>query len=106
MYPMMYRASDQVAEADWLETLDAAADELDLGQSARSTAADLFLSAGPSADRSKPAGLAASLYAGALIAGEERSQTDVAEAVGVSRLVVQQRWKPLLEAAGLSPPDW
>jgi len=102
----MYRASDQVEQADWLDTLDSAADDLDLDQTARSTAADLFLSAGPSADRSKPAGIAASLYAGALIAGDERSQTAVAEAVGVSRLVVQQRWKPLLEAAGFSPPDW
>ena len=102
----MYRASDQVEQADWLETLESAADDLDLDKSARSTAADLFLSAGPSADRSKPAGIAASLYAGALIAGDERSQTAVAEAVGVSRLVVQQRWKPLLEAAGFSPPEW
>ena len=102
----MYRASDQLEQAEWLETLESAADDLDLGQSARSAAADLFLSARPSADRSKPAGIAASLYAGALIAGEERSQTAVAEAVGVSRLVVQQRWKPLLEAAGFSPPDW
>lgn len=102
----MYRASDQVEQADWLETLESAADDLNLGQSARSTAADLFLSAGPSADRSKPAAIAASLYAGALIAGDERSQTAVADAVGVSRLVVQQRWKPLLKAAGFSPPDW
>ncbi len=102
----MYRASDQVDQADWLETLDAAADDLDLDESARSAAADLFLSAGPAADRSKPAGIAASLYAGALIAGEERSQIAVAEAVGVSRLVIQRRWKPLLESAGFSAPDW
>jgi hypothetical protein len=30
----------------------------------------------------------------------------VAEAVGVSRLSVQQRWKDLLEEAGLEAPDW
>ena len=102
----MYRASDRVEQADWLDTLEAAADDLELGRPARATAADLFLSTTPIADRSKPAGIAASLYAGALIAGEERSQTAVADAVGVSRLSVQQRWKPLLDEAGFSPPDW
>ncbi len=29
-----------------------------------------------------------------------------AEAVGVSRLAVQQRWKDLLDAAGLDAPEW
>jgi transcription initiation factor TFIIIB Brf1 subunit/transcription initiation factor TFIIB len=58
------------------------------------------------ADRSKRATVAASLYAGALIAGNRRSQSAVADAVGVSRLTVQNRWKDLLEAAGLEPPKW
>ncbi|MFB6353211.1 MAG: transcription initiation factor IIB family protein [Halobacteriales archaeon] len=102
----MYRASDQREEAGQLELLDAAADDLGLGDEARSAATDLYLSAVPEADRSKPAGVAAALYAGALIAGDGRPQTVVADAVGVSRLVVQDRWKDLLAAAGFRPPDW
>lgn len=102
----MYRASDRVAEARWIEHIEAAADELGVGDEARSAAVELFLSETPEGERSKPAVAAASLYAGALIAGEGRSQAAVADAAGVSRLSVQNRWKPLLEAAGLTPPDW
>lgn len=83
-----------------------AADGLDLGSEARSTAEDLFLSNVPDAERSKPAVAAAALYAGALIAGEERTQTTVADAMDVSRLSVQRRWKPLLEEAGFRTPSW
>jgi len=102
----MYRASDEVENADWLADLERAADGLELGTEARSLARDVFLSTVPAADRSKPPALAASLYVGALVAGEQRSQGDVADAVGVSRLAVQQRWKRQLEAAGLEAPDW
>lgn len=102
----VYRARDQVEQAEWLDELEAAADDLGLAADARSVAIDLFLSVVPDADRSKPATIAASLYAGALIAGEEHSQSKVADAVGVSRLVVQSRWKPLLEEAGFDPPSW
>ncbi|PSQ17082.1 cyclin [Halobacteriales archaeon QS_8_69_26] len=102
----MYSARDRVENEEWIAELQAAADRLDLGARARSCAEDLFLSNVPEAERSKRATLAASVYAGALVAGEERSQTDVADAVGVSRLTVQQRWKDLLESAGLEPPDW
>ncbi|MFT4921878.1 MAG: DNA-binding Lrp family transcriptional regulator, partial [Haloarculaceae archaeon] len=41
-----------------------------------------------------------------LAAGQQRSQSEVADAVGVSRLSVQKRWKEALDAAGLDPPDW
>lgn len=102
----MYRASDEVDNAEWLAELEDAADRLDLGTQARSRAADAFLSALPATERSKRATLAASLYVGALVVGEERSQGEVAEAAGVSRLSVQQRWKGVLEAAGLQAPDW
>ena len=102
----MYSARDQVEEAPQLERLAVAADRLELGEEARSVATDLYLSAVPEADRSKPAGVAAALYAGALVAGDGRTQVAVAEAVGVSRLVVQARWKSLLESAGFEPPDW
>lgn len=102
----MHRASDQVEHAERIEDLRQTAEELDLGEAARSCAIDLFLANVPPAERSKPAVLAASLYAGALVAGEERSQTAVADAVGVSRLSVQNRWKPILEAAGFDPPSW
>ncbi|MCY4729223.1 transcription initiation factor IIB family protein [Natronomonas gomsonensis] len=102
----MYRARDHVENEEWLAAIDDAAERLDLGTAARSRATDLFLSTVPEADRSKRATVAASLYAGALIAGERRSQSDVADAAGVSRLTVQKRWKELMAEAGLEPPKW
>lgn len=102
----MYRASDRVQNERWLADLQQAADELAYESEARSVAEDLFLSTLPNEERSKPAAIAASLYAGGLIAGDRRSQGVVANAVGVTRLTVQQRWKPLLEEAGLEPPTW
>ena len=102
----VYRASDEVANEEWLGDLDEAADRLDLDEDARSRATDLFLSTVPDADRSKRATLATSLYVGALIAGDRRSQAAVAEATGVARLTIQQRWKELLETAGLDAPEW
>jgi hypothetical protein len=102
----MYSARDRVEHAAWLDRIDEAAAAIDVGPDARSTAADLFLSHIPDEERSKRAVAAASLYAGALIAGEERSQQAVADAMDVSRLSVQSRWKPLLEDAGFEPPTW
>ena len=102
----MYSARDQVENERWLADLDAAGDRLDLGTAARSRAVDLFLSTVPDDERSKPASLAAALYVGALIEGDRRSQGDVADAVGVSRLSVQQNWKDLIEEAGLRKPGW
>lgn len=102
----VYRASDERDNEPWLAELNEAADRLDLSSEARSRAADVFLSAVPESDRSKRATLAASLYVGGLVAGEQRSQRTVADAVGVSRLSVQQRWKEVLDAAGLDPPGW
>ncbi|CAI49950.1 cyclin domain protein [Natronomonas pharaonis DSM 2160] len=102
----MYRARDHVENEQWLAAIDDAAERLDLGSEAKSRATDLFLSTVPEEDRSKQAVVAASLYAGALIAGDQRSQSDVADAVGVSRLTVQNRWRELLSEAGLEPPQW
>ena len=102
----VYRASDEVTHEKWLAELRQAAEALELSTDARSNATELFLTNVPEADRSKPAVAAAALYAGALVAGDERSQTAVAEAVGVSRLAVQQRWKDLLDGAGFDTPDW
>ena len=102
----MYRARDHVENEQWLAAIDDAAERLDLGSEAKSRATDLFLSTVPEEDRSKQAVVAASLYAGALIAGDQRSQSDVADAVGVSRLTVQSRWRELLSEAGLEPPQW
>ena len=102
----MYSARDRVENERWLNRIERGADRLELGADARSFAADLFLSEAPDADRSKPTVAAASLYAGALIAGEERSQSSVADAMDVSRLSVHQHWKPVLEAAGFQPPSW
>ena len=102
----MYRARDQVENEEWLAAIDDAAERLDLGGDARSRAVDLFLSTVPEERRSKRATVAASVYTGALIAGERRSQSEVADAVGVARLTVQKRWKDLVEEAGLEPPSW
>lgn len=102
----MYRASDEVANEEWLTALDAAAERLDLPNETRSRAADLFLSTVPEADRSKRPALAAALYVATLATGEARSQREVADAFDVSRLSVQQRWKPLMTEAGLEPPSW
>lgn len=102
----MHRASDRVDQAPWLGRLDDAAEALGFDAETRSTATDLYLSGVPEDDRSKPARIAASLYAAGLIGSDERPQTEVADAVGVSRLVVQDRWKDVLRSAGFSPPDW
>ncbi|KAB1194126.1 MULTISPECIES: cyclin [Haloferax] len=102
----MYSARDQRDNEKWLARIDAAADSLELGSEARSYASDMFLTQLPDEDRSKKAVAAASLYAGALIAGEERSQSAVADAMDVSRLSIQQRWKDLLTEAGFRPPSW
>ena len=102
----MYRAGDEVDQRRWLDELEGVVEDLGLNAEAQATAKDLFLSAVPGEDRSKPAAVAASVYAGALIAGEERPQSRVADAMGVSRLSVQQHWKPILESAGFRPPSW
>lgn len=102
----MHSARDEVEYADWLDQIDARAAALELGEEACSYAKELFLDSVPEQDRSKRARLAASLYAGALLAGEERSQTVVADEVGVSRHTIQSRWKPLLSAAGFDTPRW
>jgi transcription initiation factor TFIIIB Brf1 subunit/transcription initiation factor TFIIB len=106
--PGVYSARDRVDNEEWLARMGRAADRLDLDARARSCAEDLFLSSvgDVEADRSKRALLGASVYAGALVAGERRSQREVADAVGVSRLTVQGRWKDLLDEAGLEPPGW
>ncbi len=102
----MYSARDRVEHDAWLEELERAAERLELSSEARSCAADLFLNDVPEADRSKRAMLGASLYAGSLVAGDGRTQGAVAEAADVSRLSIQQRWKTILEDAGLQPPTW
>ncbi|MGQ3414337.1 transcription initiation factor IIB family protein [Natrinema sp. LN54] len=102
----MHSARDRVEYEPWLEELEAVADRLELSSQARSCAVDLFLADVPAADRSKRAVLAASLYAGSLVAGDGRTQGAVAEAADVSRLSIQSRWKDLLESAGLEPPRW
>jgi transcription initiation factor TFIIIB Brf1 subunit/transcription initiation factor TFIIB len=102
----MYRAGTERDEAETLADLDRVASRLELAPEARSAAQELFLSQLPVEPRSKDALLATSIYAGALIAGDQRSQVAVAEAAGVSRLTIQGRWRELLEAVGLEPPEW
>ncbi len=102
----MHRASDRRQEQEALAELEDGLASLDLGEDVRSIATDLYLSALPLPDRSKPATLAASCYTATLIAGEERSQAAIADTFDVSRLAVQQRWKALLEESGFTAPDW
>lgn len=102
----MYSARDQVENEAWLTALERAADRLDLSAAARSRAADLFLSNLPDEERSKEAVMATSLYVAGLVEGDRRSQATVADAAGVARLTIQQRWKPMLESVGLDAPEW
>ncbi|ELY95190.1 transcription factor TFIIB cyclin-like protein [Natrialba hulunbeirensis JCM 10989] len=102
----MHSARDRLEYEPWLAELEQVADRLELTQEARSCAAELFLMDVPDADRSKRAVLAASIYAGALVAGEGCTQGTVADAADVSRLSIQTRWKDRLEEAGLEPPRW
>ncbi|MFW6384046.1 MAG: transcription initiation factor IIB family protein [Halodesulfurarchaeum sp.] len=102
----MYRAGTEREEAAALAALNRIADGLELGAEPRSIAQELFLSQQPVPDRSRRPLLAACLYAGALVAGEERSQVAVAEAADVSRLSIQSRWKDLLAEAGFETPTW
>ncbi|SDQ59006.1 transcription initiation factor IIB family protein [Natronobacterium texcoconense] len=102
----MHSARDRIEYESWLEELDQIADRLELSSEARSCAADLFLADVPEDDRSKRPALAASVYAGSLVAGEGVSQGTVADAADVSRLSIQSRWKDVLETAGLEPPGW
>ncbi|GAA0680565.1 transcription initiation factor IIB family protein [Natronoarchaeum mannanilyticum] len=102
----MYSARERVENEEWIEELHEIAASIDLDADARSTAIDLFLSNLPDEERSKRAVLAASLYAGALIESDARSQGVVADAAGVARLTIQQRWKEILREAGMEPPTW
>jgi len=102
----VYPARDRVVHEAWIEELATAADALDLDEEARSVAVDLFLQDVPTADRSKRAVAGASLYAAALITGQERSQGRVASVLETSRVSVQQRWKQRLRVAGFDPPSW
>ncbi|MXV62456.1 transcription initiation factor IIB family protein [Natronorubrum sp. JWXQ-INN-674] len=102
----MHSARDRLEYEQWLEELDQVAERLELSTEARSCASELFLMDVPDEDRSKRAVLAASVYAGSLVAGDGRTQGTVADAADVSRLSIQSRWKDLLEAAGLEPPRW
>ncbi|QSG13656.1 transcription initiation factor IIB family protein [Halapricum desulfuricans] len=102
----MYRARDAVENEEWIAAIEEASERLDLGTEARSRAADLFLTNTPDSERSKRAVLAASVYVAALTTGEQRSQSSVADATGVSRLAIQTRWKEILESAGFDAPEW
>jgi len=102
----VYTARDRMENQAWLDELQQVADALGLSGETRSVAEDVFLSSVPDEERSKRATMAASVYAAGLVAGEQRSQGDVAEAADVSRITIQGRWKDLLETAGLDAPDW
>lgn len=102
----MYRASDHRAEADAIDALEAAGERLELDEPTVRRARDLYLSNRPDSERSRDAVIATALYVAGRTTGETRSQGAVAEACGVSRLTVQQRWRELLAAAGFETPDW
>jgi transcription initiation factor TFIIIB Brf1 subunit/transcription initiation factor TFIIB len=102
----VYRAKDAVENEDWLRAIQQAGQELELDPDVVSTAEDMFLSSVPDEERSKKAMAAASLYAAALVSGDQRPQGRVAVAMGVSRLSVQAHWKDVVENAGFDAPGW
>ena len=102
----MYPANERVIEEEWLDELAAGASELGLEESTIAVASELYLAELPLENRSKQATLAASCYTAALITGNQRSQTTVANAFAVSRLSIQQRWKAQLESVGFDAPSW
>lgn len=102
----VYNARERVEHGRWVTELESVGETLSLSDEAIACGVDLFLGDVPERERSKRAAMAASLYAGALIAGDGRTQSAVAEAAGVSRLSIQQRWKTRLADAGLEPPSW
>ena len=102
----MYKARDHIKQSKWISEIERVAMELDLGQNTKSYAIEIYLYNIPEKDRSKPAAVATGIYVGALIAGEERSQQEIADAMNVSRLTIQSRWKNTLEISGFKPPTW
>lgn len=102
----MHRAGDRLEYAEWLDRLEKAAAELGLSEEAVSIGTELFLAKVPEKTPEKRSAVAASLYAGALIAGERCAQGAVAEAAGVSRVTVQQKWKHRIDLAGMDAPSW
>ena len=102
----MHKAKDHVEQSEWISEIDRVAKELNLGARAKSYAVEIYLSDIPEKERSKPAAIATGIYVGSLIAGEERSQQEIAEKMGVARLAIQGRWKETLKTAGFDPPSW
>ncbi len=100
------RASDRREHAEALEELRDRAAELDLALGAQVAAEELYLEEVPVSERSRPAVLATCCYTAGLVTGNERPQTEVAEAFGVSRIVIQSRWRDQLRRLGLTPPSW
>tara|TARA_B100001013_G_scaffold273620_1_gene174261 strand:+ start:153 stop:497 length:345 start_codon:yes stop_codon:yes gene_type:complete len=103
---IVHTAKDHVEQSEWISEIDRVANELNLGVRAKSYAVEIYLSDIPEMERSKPAAIATGIYVGSLIAGEERSQQEIADKTGVSRLTIQGRWKDTLKIAGFDPPSW
>tara|TARA_A100001037_G_scaffold275260_1_gene273648 strand:+ start:5759 stop:6067 length:309 start_codon:yes stop_codon:yes gene_type:complete len=102
----VHKAKDHIDQLEWISEIDRVSKELGISDRAKSYAVEIYLSDIPEMDRSKPAAIATGIYVGLLIAGEERSQQEVAEKMGVSRLAIQGRWKFTLRNAGFDPPSW
>ena len=102
----MYRASDRIAEGEAIARLTNVATTLELDYETISVAIELYLSSVPVEERSRDAVLAASCYTACLLCDDERSQTVVAEAFGVTRHVILRRWKNMVADLGLEPPRW
>jgi len=102
----VHKAKDHVEQSEWISEIGRVAKELNLSARTKSYAVEIYLSNIPEKDRSKPAAIATGIYVGSLIAGEERSQQEIAEKMGVSRLAIQGRWKETLKTAGFDPPSW
>jgi len=102
----VYRARDQVENEAWIDDLEQMCERLEFSAATRSRAIDLFLSNVPDSERSKRAVAATSLYVAGLTTGDARSQTEIAAVADVTRLTISNRWKAMLESAGLDAPTW
>jgi len=102
----VHKAKDHVEQSEWISEIGRVAKELNLSARTKSYAVEIYLSNIPEKDRSKPPAIATWIYVGSVIAGEEWSQQEIAEKMGVARVAIQRRWKETLKTAGFDPPSW
>ncbi|PSP98039.1 transcription initiation factor IIB 2, partial [Halobacteriales archaeon QS_4_70_19] len=97
-----------IEPADPTEYLPRFASELDASDETERKAAELIEVASEEnlLSGKSPVGIAAaSLYAGSLLTSEGLTQSEVGEVADISEVTIRNRYKDLLEAAGIMGPD-